>query len=366
MILPPIEGRRHDVDWLRVGALFLLIIYHMVAAFQSWGIWIGFVQNVDPMPQLWPAMEMINIWRIPILFVISGMGVRFAMERRNGKELALERVKRLLVPLAVGFILICPLTVVAAQLYYWRPLSYVPNVGHLWFLVNVLVYAIGFAPVLFWLKNRPENLWFRFSRALAKFPPLLILFALPFMAEGHWVDPQIYPLFAMSLHGWVIGAISFFLGFTFVSIGETFWRAAQSMRFPFLLIAVGLYLNRVVFVETNFGFPTPTGNHWIALESFCWILACLGFASRHLRFNSRALAYLNQAVFPIYILHLPVQNAICNFIFPTIFPPFVKLALTTFFTLAICFMIYEIVLRRVGWLQPLFGMKRHANKNLPA
>ena len=79
--------RRHDIDWLRVSALGLLIFYHVVVAFQPWAKKLFFIQNDFPLVGAWVAMSMVNVWRIPILFLVSGMGVCFAMERRDWKSL---------------------------------------------------------------------------------------------------------------------------------------------------------------------------------------------------------------------------------------------------------------------------------------
>ena len=64
--------RRHDVDWLRVLALGLLIVYHVVLSFQPWAQYIFFIQNKQSLEGLWILMGLINIWRIPLLFVVSG------------------------------------------------------------------------------------------------------------------------------------------------------------------------------------------------------------------------------------------------------------------------------------------------------
>lgn len=354
--------RRHDIDWLRIGALFLLIIYHISISFQSWGYLIGFVQSPDSLPQIWTAMEMLNVWRIPILFVIGGMGVWFAMRRRDGGELIRERATRLLIPLAVGYVLLCPLTVISTQLYYWRDLSYEPNVGHLWFLVNLFAYVVLLLPILLYLKRKPQNLWFRFTAALGKFPPALILLAAPLALEAWWMQPETYALFAMTWHGFAFGAICFFFGFTFAAMGERFWKSLEWMRFPFLLAAAGLYAIRVIFREGE-AWEEENPVHWrSAIETWCWILGWLGFASRHFRVPSARLTYLNQAVFPVYILHLPVQSAVANYILPTMFPPSLKLALVILFTLVICFALYEVVIRRVFFLRPMFGMKIQPHK----
>ena len=67
--------RRYDIDWLRVIAIGFLLIYHIGIGFQPWGVFIGFIQSEKPLNSLWIPMSMLNIWRIPLLFFVSGMGV---------------------------------------------------------------------------------------------------------------------------------------------------------------------------------------------------------------------------------------------------------------------------------------------------
>ena len=79
--------RRYDIDWIRIGAIGLLILYHAVISFQSWAEEIFFIKNEQELEILWILMSMFNVWRIPILFMVSGMGVYFAMQNRNWKQL---------------------------------------------------------------------------------------------------------------------------------------------------------------------------------------------------------------------------------------------------------------------------------------
>src|SRR3989337_1686885 len=96
------SSRRYDIDWLRVIAIGLLLIYHIAIAFQPWGVMIGFIVNKKPWQSLWIPMTMLNVWRIPLLFFVSGMGVYFAIQNRNFKQLLLERAGRILVPFVFG------------------------------------------------------------------------------------------------------------------------------------------------------------------------------------------------------------------------------------------------------------------------
>jgi glucan biosynthesis protein C len=85
--------RRHDIDWLRVVAIGLLLIYHIAIIFQPWAMFIGFIKSEETLEALWTPMTMLNVWRIPLLFYVSGMGLYFAMRKRNWKQLFLERTK---------------------------------------------------------------------------------------------------------------------------------------------------------------------------------------------------------------------------------------------------------------------------------
>jgi hypothetical protein len=39
--------RRHDIDWLRVVAIGLLLIYHIAIIFQPWAMFIGFIKSEE-------------------------------------------------------------------------------------------------------------------------------------------------------------------------------------------------------------------------------------------------------------------------------------------------------------------------------
>ncbi len=75
--------RRYDIDWLRVITIGLLLIYHITIVFQPWGVFIGFIQSDTSLELLWTPMSMLNIWRIPLLFFVSGMGVCFAIKKKK-------------------------------------------------------------------------------------------------------------------------------------------------------------------------------------------------------------------------------------------------------------------------------------------
>jgi surface polysaccharide O-acyltransferase-like enzyme len=345
------QQRRHDVDWLRTLALGLLIIFHIVLSFQSWAASGGFPQNDQLLEELVPFMSMLAVWRIPLLFLISGMGVRFAMERRDWRQLLKDRTIRILIPYVFGIAILGPILGVALPHLGWEA-EYTLNFGHLWFLLNIFLYVLWLIGFLVYLKDSPDNALFRFLSKLIRRPLGLFLFALPLMIEAWLVDPEFFSIYVDTAHGWLLGLICFFMGFLFISIQHDFWPAVVRIRWVALVVAFSLFLVRLLIFELQ---AEP---NWLsAFESMSWMLAVLGFGSLYLNRPSRSLAYFSQAVYPVYIVHLPVQFTTAYFLLPLPLPAYLKLILLLAGTFGVSLLLYEYVLGRLKWIRPLFGMK---------
>ncbi|MBJ7883326.1 acyltransferase family protein, partial [Gelidibacter salicanalis] len=124
-----------------------------------------------------------------LLFYVSGMGVYFAMKKRDWKALVLERSKRILLPFIFGYLAITPLHMFVFQKYYNMPFQYFSDSGHLWFLGNIFVYVLLLTPVLYCLKKHGDG---KFKKAFSKIMsyaigPLTI--SIFFILEVLWVKP---------------------------------------------------------------------------------------------------------------------------------------------------------------------------------
>jgi glucan biosynthesis protein C len=184
--------RRYDIDWLRVIAIALLIFYHIGFVFLPWGVFIGFIQNEEAIQGLWTPMSMLNIWRIPFLFFVSGMGVSFAILKRSWKQLILERTRRILLPFIFGIIAIVPLHLFIWQKFYNQDLSYSINPSHLWFLANIFIYVILLSPLFFYLKKNTDGLISRWLKKIFRTPLGLLVVMAVFAIEAVWVNPEVF------------------------------------------------------------------------------------------------------------------------------------------------------------------------------
>jgi len=98
-------NRRPELDWLRVVAIAILHVFHVGMMFNRWDF---HLKNPDPLPVLEPPMSFLHAIRMPLLMVIAGIATAIALERRSVARFAVDRIKRLLLPLAFGMLVIVP------------------------------------------------------------------------------------------------------------------------------------------------------------------------------------------------------------------------------------------------------------------
>lgn len=343
--------RRYDIDWLRVIAIGLLLIYHIAIVFQPWAMFIGFIRSNESIESLWKMMSVINVWRIPLLFFVSGMGVYFAMQKRNWKQLLFERSRRILFPFIFGIVAITPLHMYVFQTFYNLPLGYHFHTGHLWFLGNIFVYVLCLLP-LFYHLNKNEGGKFKSGLSIwVRHPIGLLSISTFFVLEAIVLKPQLYELYANTWHGFALGFLAFFFGFILMYSGKTFWQNVLTWRWLYIGIACVLCVLRL-FVS-SIAIP----NYLMALESNVWIFGMFGFCYKYLNKPSVVLNYLSKAVYPIYIIHMVGLYIGAMIILPLDIHPLLKFVAIVLFTGGSCFLVYEYIIRRIAFLRPLFGLK---------
>ena len=343
-------NRRYDIDWIRVIAIGLLLIYHIAIGFQPWGMMIAFITNDQSWPSLWIPMSMLNVWRIPLLFFVSGMGVYFALQNRNWKQLVAERAQRILVPFIFGALALVPIHMYLWQRYYQYTISYEPNPGHLWFLANIFIYVMVFAPLFIYLKKNESGKFVQIIRKIFSTPFGLLLVIGAFVLEAIIIKPFPYELYAMTWHGFFLGMLAFFFGFCFVLSGNVFWNMLSTYRWLFLLLAVVLFGLRLLYFKMN----TPV--YLVVTESQLWIASVLAFGYKYLNRGNNVLTYLSQAAYPVYILHMIFLYLGSMWVFSLELNVQIQFVLVLLITVGGCFGTYEVI-RRIKWIRPLFGLK---------
>jgi len=346
------SNRRYDIDWLRVIAIGVLLLFHIMVIFQLYAKQLEFVQSPDPLEILLVPMSLFGVMRIPLLFFVSGMGVYFSLQKRTWQQFLGERTLRILVPLIFGTAVIVPIQLYIFAEFYSNEFIYKVDVHHLWFLLNIYMYVLWFFALFYFFKEVTENKYFDYVRSfLKKYPLAIYLFIIPYVIQAFFIPAdRWFTQFYDSGVGLILGAIAFLLGFIFVAIGESFWKAVSKYKYYSLILAFIIFLIRIFIYKGRIAHPIT------AVESIMWIYASLGLGYRFLNRPGKALSYLSKAAYPIYIVHMIFLNLGGFIILPFNLNPWLSFILIILFTFVGSFVSYEII-RRIILLRPLFGMK---------
>ncbi len=88
--------RKIFIDNLRSFVIVLVVIFHVTATYNSNGSPLNY--NGKGLAYMDVIGYMIYPWFMILLFAVSGMAVRYALEKYSIKTLLLERTKSLLIP----------------------------------------------------------------------------------------------------------------------------------------------------------------------------------------------------------------------------------------------------------------------------
>ncbi|GAA4115687.1 acyltransferase family protein [Aquimarina addita] len=367
--------RRYDLDWLRVIVFGLLIFYHVGMFFVPWG-W--HIKNNDTYNWMkWP-MLFVNQWRLPILFVISGMGTYYALSHRNLWQFNWERIKRLLIPLLFGMIIIVPPQVyferlahnefIGSYFSYIKTTAYTGiypegNFGwhHLWFLPYLLIFSLLASPLLVWIKEKTVKADNYLKKLLLK-PYGLYLFIIPLYLLESLVEP-FFPITHALIDDWfnfINCFVLFLFGFILIANEKELWKCLNLIKGKALIIGCSTFcIQLFIWIMDKDSILIHFSEAFIKVSNlWSWILVILGYGAKFLNTKSNTLTYCNRAVYPFYILHQTIMIAIGYYIMNFDWgwlPKFVIMVIGTFGGSLI---IYHFVILKIPFLQPFFGLKK--------
>lgn len=375
--------RRYDLDWLRIGAFGLLIFYHIGMFFNSEG-WHAKSSHANTVIE--PMMWLSSPWRLPLLFFISGVAIRFLSDKLGSLKFAGDRTWRLFPVILFGmYVVVAPQTYVELLgsetiepgfwAFYQRyagewggPWSvHTPTWNHLWYVVYLFVYSLLLAPLF------PLLRWIADSRVMQRVgglfslrtlgPILLIIIpALPFLLIRFTLSTQFDTTHAL-LDDWANHANSLtilLMGYVFAK-NEGLWRAVDRA----LPWTATFTVASLVFLCTSyFNWEIASENQvwlWIARVDrilFAWtiIMALAGLARRYLNHDGPVRRYLSEAVFPFYILHQTITVTAGYWLGQMGLGVWTEFLLITAITIGGCAIGFEVV-KRIPPLRPVMGLK---------
>ncbi len=368
---PSPNTRRNDLDWIRVGAFGLLILYHVALVYAPYD-W--HIHSAHTFAWLHEALLLTNPWRLTLLFLVSGAALRFMTARRTAGQTLRARAERLIPPLLFGALVLVPIQSWVEAIdkggftgtfadWLWHEfspagLSNGVPVNHLWFIVYIAVYSL----ITVGLMTRPALMekaeaWLARNTAgwRVLVVPLIYLIVIRIV---------LFPIFGITnkltwdFYNHFLSLGAFLFGFLLVR-HQALWAELEKRRRLSLIIAL-LALPIMMLQAAH-----PGGGTWFgvpravvfAIDQWAVITAILGYGSRYLRKTSGpALPYLVDATFPLYLAHQTVLVVAVWFVRPANLPAPVEALALVGITFGVSLLIYEIV-RRIPLVRPIWGLK---------
>lgn len=362
--------RRHHLDAIRVSAILLLIPYHAAR----------YVQKGDGDPRIVDAVVwFVHTWHMPLFFAISGFLAAGALRRSTATLQVRARFRRLGLPLVVGMLTVVPLAnffVIEAAALWPRKgtlspkreldlanvFSFTPR--HLWFIAYLLM--ISLVAIGIWLAiQRAPQIGAALKRGFGQMmrswwavPVLASISAAILITKTGWVAggsasnslipaPTLFAYYSLFfLFGWLLSGQS--------ELIEQLKRGAWLRLGAGVLIAVPafyLFYDSGAFTG-NVGTPgvlTEIGALRLyglfAVGIVCWLtlFGIWGVLARYVRKESRALRYLADASFWIYLVHIPFLVALQSTLSTTGLAIPVRWGLTVSGTFALALGSYALV-----------------------
>ena len=368
------------VDWLRVLALMALIPLHAAIPFKPGGL--PLIQNDDTSQLLNLVVIWLHEFRLPLLFLIAGMGAAMSLRRRRLRSFLTERCRRLLIPLAFGVLVVVPPMVylekrfigaiepgladfyqslLTAGVYPQGNLSW----HHYWFIAYLFLFCLAAVPVVSLLRKSRE-LCVHASRRLDRNAGLFALI-LPLALIDVALRAS-YPGFPDLIHDWanLLQWFAIFMAGYAMALHPTLFMRAAAVRRTSLALAIALsVLLYLRYIEPTPSIPSfdamsPTAYGTFCLlrsaHIWCWLLALCGLAERHLNRDSALLRYLRPAVFPVFCVHLPLTVAIAYVLVGLPLSLATKYCVLVVATGVLSLCLYEYCLRRWPALGLCFGL----------
>lgn len=332
--------RRPEIDLLRVVALTAVFAAHAAQPFNPWDAWQ--VQSPEQSKWLGELVLFFAPWVMPLFVLLAGASAWHSLGRRSAGEYLNERVTRLIVPMAVGILVIVP-----PQIYYGRRQhglfdgsyrEFYPRFfdgmypkgnftwAHLWFLAVLAGLAVITLPLFRWLRGPDGRRALSRLAVICQRPGGILVLALPIIgvrAVLWWIFPHARPITTDWANRTTLLAM-FVFGFALA--GEPALMAAVDRQWK-MVLSVAIVFSAAMFAWAWPGdfaqrFPVPFSRQFVlvwsaySLGGWAWCVALLG-AARKARWGSGKLfGRTRQLLNPFYILHQTIIVVVAYYLIP--------------------------------------------------
>jgi glucan biosynthesis protein C len=324
--------RLHALDAVRGFALLLGVVYHATISFLPSPTKIWIVEDSHRSVALALLFFVIHVFRMTTFFLIAGFFAHMSFHRRGAKVFIEDRLKRIALPLLLGWPLVFAAILAVGAWAATPPPSWpaFPKfpLTHLWFLYVLLEFYIAVlvlrAGVVMVDKTGRFRRFIDTLVAVVMRNPLAPFFlavpvAIAFVADPKWLmwfgvktpDSSL----VTNAQAWIGYGTAFGFGWllhrqmALIRTMEQRW--ILNLLFAIGLIAVSIAIASVAPQLAISGYVTKlSGAACYALATWTATFAVIGLALRFLSGFDATRRYIADASYWIYIIHLPIVMAL--------------------------------------------------------
>ena len=353
--------RKHWIDNLRWVTVLLVLFYHVIYFYNNKGVFggIGGFGDYPEHPQYQDiVMYVLYPWFMPLLFLLAGIGARYALQKKSAKEWFKARTRKLLVPGTVGLFVLHWMTgyfntVVAARggVFDGMPgvvkyaVMAISGIGPLWFIQVLWLFCLVL--LLVRALDKKDKFWTWCGKANIVW--IILLGVLFWVGEQTLVhNPRAESLDGLwNLYKPLFYLIPFLLGYFVFSHDEV----QEKLRQAWIPLVCCAAVAGIVLIVTTFGqdntSPQYLGSPLNCLYGWLACLALMAWFQAKFDRTGKFAAYMTKSSFGLYIVHYLVVASLGYMMKTyTTLPPAVMYLILAVAVFTLSPLLYEL-LRRI-------------------
>lgn len=376
------KERKYFIDWLRIALIISVFFFHagMIFRPEHWH-----VNSKETFEFLDPIMWWLHLWRMPLLFLVSGVGTYYALGFRTSWTYVKERVTRLFIPLLIGIFTLVPMMMYFEKIDLYTSLwDYYPHMfeggpypngniswHHMWFIAYLLLISLLIAPFIAYTKSGHFNM-VRGKLINMTSKRMGLNWILPILIISQLILRQYYPNSTHALFNdwayfayYMIFFLSGFILFTSNNVINAIARDRQLYLYQTILFTILLFA-----LPTIFGTPSIVQNYTRGIVEMVISLSCgitaVGYFKRYFNKDHKARKVMNEAIYPFYLLHQPALIVVGYYVLDWNVSYGMQAIFIILISLVLSIGLYWFVIRRFNVLRIAFGLKTKSKpKSVP-
>ena len=313
------------IDNLRVFCIVIVVLIHSAVTYSCIGSW----YYTEPQPlslfeQLFFFLFQSHAqgFSMSLFFFIAGYFIPASLERKGVKTFILDRIKRLGIPVLFYILLIQPLCVklvypqlnlIEYTLDGFHHLDFLGRTGPLWFAFALLIFSVLFAMVYKYLPSVKSNFNISNTKVIILIGLITLLaFVIRIFAP---IGTSFYNLQFCFFAAYVV---FFYLG-TRASKNNILEKInlQQGRKWLYIAFGIGLliwfiagYVGKIfegkMIIFGGLNIPAFLYAFWESFFCVSFIIALMGISKAKFNFQNRAMKFLSDNTFGIYVFHAPI------------------------------------------------------------